>query len=52
MPEETRSEAVELIVTACEKFAANNEVSVFQINYKFKNTEFLGCGKNDKGRNG
>lgn len=29
MPEEMRVETMELCVTACEKFATNNEVSVF-----------------------
>lgn len=34
MAEETRQDAVELIVTACEKFSSNNEVSTYFLDKK------------------
>ena len=45
MNEEMRVEAMELCVTACEKFAANNEVCVFLI-IKYRSVASLRCLRN------
>lgn len=40
MPEETKAETMDLVVTACEKFSASNEVAfVFSFNYSPNSSE-------------
>lgn len=49
MPEEMKQETMELVVTACEKHAANNEVYSLNIRvFKLKQMSISDGSKNDK----